>query len=359
MKKKLLTLAAAIMLVFAIGMTANAASGWQQQNGNWYYYNADGSQASGWLHLGNYWYYLNPARGNIMCCNEVYRINEKLYWFDENGHMLSNKWYELKFTDDSSWYYFGSDGAIVTGWKKIGNYWYYFDPGWEGEMIRSGLCQIDGGYYAFHDNGHMYENEWYSYPDPEGEKYYWLYYGEGGKEASGWKKIGGYWYYFDPDDDNFMHGEGWEEIDGKGYYFDEKGRMAAGKWIYYASADAWCYYKTDGSEASGWEKIGGKWYYLDPEDDNFMLSDVIYEFDNGDVYAFNKGGDMAVNIWAKDASSGEWYLIGSNGKAMTGWQKVDGAWYYLDPSSKVMYAGGTYKIGGKNYTFASSGKWLY
>lgn len=30
-------------------------------------------------------------------------------------------------TDGSSWYWFGSDGAMATGWRSIAGSWYYFD----------------------------------------------------------------------------------------------------------------------------------------------------------------------------------------------------------------------------------------
>ena len=39
----------------------------------------------------------------------------------------------------------------------------------------------------------------------------------------------------------------------------------------------------------------------------------------------------------------------------TGWQNLNGTYYYLDPSTGVMYAGTTVTIDGKQYSFDSNG----
>lgn len=51
--------------------------------------------------------------------------------------------------------------------------------------------------------------------------YYWTNEGI----VSGWKEIGGKWYYFGSG--NIMYQSGWKEIGGKKYYFYEDGAMAA------------------------------------------------------------------------------------------------------------------------------------
>ncbi|NHM16848.1 hypothetical protein GMI69_09355, partial [Eggerthellaceae bacterium zg-887] len=50
-------------------------------------------------------------------------------------------------------------------------------------------------------------------------------------------------------------------------------------------------------------------------------------------YHFEKSGKMTNTKWFQDAD-GEWYLLnqshkGSYGSMLTGWQKVDGGWYYM------------------------------
>ena len=52
----------------------------------------------------------------------------------------------------------------------------------------------------------------------------WLY-NENGKPVTGWKQLGGQWYYFDPT--GLMQHGGWKQINGKWYYFHTDGSMAA------------------------------------------------------------------------------------------------------------------------------------
>ena len=54
--------------------TENQKSGWQVEDGGWYYY-ADGQRATGWL-WDNGWYYLNPENG-LMITGELQLGNRK------------------------------------------------------------------------------------------------------------------------------------------------------------------------------------------------------------------------------------------------------------------------------------------
>ena len=51
------------------------------------------------------------------------------------------------------------------------------------------------------------------------------------------------------------------------------------------------------------------------------------------------------------------YYFAADGKMTTGWQKVDGSWYFLQKDGK-MVAGAWYSIDGKSYYFNGSGKLL-
>lgn len=74
------------------------ASGWQQNGGNWSYYE-DNSAVIDWK-----------------------KINGKWYYFDGNGVMTTN-WQKVS----GAWYYMDNSGAMLTDWKKISNAWYYFN----------------------------------------------------------------------------------------------------------------------------------------------------------------------------------------------------------------------------------------
>ena len=73
-------------------------SGWQQNGGNWSYYE-DNSAVTDWKKINGTWYY-----------------------FDGNGVMTTN-WQKVS----GAWYYMDNSGAMQTDWKKISNVWYYFN----------------------------------------------------------------------------------------------------------------------------------------------------------------------------------------------------------------------------------------
>ena len=85
-----------------------------------------------------------------------------------------------------------------------------------------------------------------------------------------------------------------------------------------------------------WTQINGIWYYLEP-------------------------GGFAATGWK--AINGYWYAFDESCAMRTGWFNDGGTWYYLRPSTNVPAAGpqgamlsnGTWYIGGKYYSFNSSG----
>ena len=93
----------------------------------------------------------------------------------------------------------------------------------------------------------------------------------------------------------------------------------------------WRYQNADGSYLAGtWESIGGIWYH------------------------FDNSGYMQTG-WQK--ISGDWYYFESSGAMKTGWVKSGSDWYYLK-SDGVMAASATLTIGGTEYSFDSSGRWI-
>ena len=89
----------------------------------------------------------------------------------------------------------------------------------------------------------------------------------------------------------------WAKIGGKWYYFDPDGKMLANAWHY--TTPYWYYLKSDGSMATGWQEVGGKWYYLRKATDlarmggkeGAMLANCSYAIPSGGkVYHFNSSG---------------------------------------------------------------------
>ncbi|WP_415339543.1 M14 family zinc carboxypeptidase [Clostridium perfringens] len=246
-------------------------SGWQEIEGNWYYFNSNGNMKTGWEEINGYWYYFN--NDGIMQTGWQ-EIGGKWYYFRPDGNMRVG-WEQI----NGYWYYFGSDGSMQTGWQEVGGIWYYFRP--DGNM-KTGWEEING---------------------------YWYYFNGDGVMQTGWQEIGGVWYYFRPDGNMRI---GWEEINGYWYYFGSNGAMQTG---WQELGGTWYYFRTDGNMKVGWEEIDGKWYYF--------ATDGVLETNKvvGDWYINNDGvGNQIVTegVYGKSGKGRdlEYYRIGHGKKVL-------------------------------------------
>ena len=277
---------------------------WQQENGVWYYYNADGERATGWLEDGGNLYYLNP-----------------------DGSMATG-WQQI----DGKWYYFRSWGAayrneIFTD-PSDGNIYYGLS---DGSMAKSSWIQIDGKWYYFRSWGAAYRNEIFTDP-ADGNIYYGL--SDGSMAKSSWIQIGGKWYYFrswgaayrneiftDPSDGNIYYGlsdgsmakSTWIQTGGKWYYFRSWGAAYRNE-IFTDPADGNIYYgQSDGSMAKNtWITKGGKKYYFRSWGAAYH-NEIFTDPANGNIYYGSSDGSVVVNQWVQ--TSGGRYRFDSQGRA--------------------------------------------
>ena len=392
-----------------------AAGGWIDRSYDAYgetvherlYAGADGALAMGWLQIDGAWYYFTPA----MECGGMTSIDGAFYFFNEDGKLAADGWVRRSYGDPpDSWdlvFYALPSGRLVEGWRQIDGEWYYFTPA----MTDNGSATFDGGetWYFFYDDGRMARGGWvhevYTFYGVTTEN--WYYADDSGRLAKGWKAIDGWWYYFGPwmysdcteeiggssytfDGQGHWTGgrptvPGWNRIDGKWYYYDENLNrrtywlQTGGKWYYLGgdgamrtgwvkSGGSWYYMDGSGAMQTGWVKSGGKWYYLD--DSGAMRTGWVksggkwYYMDDsgamrtgwvksgGSWYYLDDSGAMRTG-WVK--SGGSWYYLDESGAMRTGWVKSGGSWYYLDGSG-AMLAGVTRSIGGRNYSFDTSGR---
>lgn len=182
----------------------------------WSYVKNDGTQANEeWLKLSDgQWYYFGVS--GIMAANgwvltSLKNNNSKEYYFDKNGHYLTNHWAYDKY--DKTWSYAKKDGTqAAADWLKSSDgYWYYFD-----------------------DYGVMVTNGWY---DTLSE--------------GSWKK-----YYFDKNGHPLTLHLTTE--------FDKNGSPIINHWVYDSKNKLWGYTKHDGTPAlEEWLKTpNGHWYYF-------------------------------------------------------------------------------------------------
>ena len=298
----------------------------------WYYANSDGVLQSSWQQIGGSWYYFSPY--SYYMCTGVTTIGGETYVFDSNGRWTKQTgWLEIKNGSNTTWYYIESDGNPAKGWKKIGGVWYYFET-YSGGMMKNGTRSIDGEWYAFASNGAWITGTgWQKFTYPNGSAQ-WIY-TENGKIITGWKKLGGTWYYFNPPY-GYMVSEDWL-IDGKIEQFNSSGAWTGTRktigWVQYAMD--WYYVdNTNGDLATGWRTINGVKYYFDP-DWNYMYGQGWWSID-GKGYYFARSGALQTDGFIY-TDWGERYYADADGVLQGGWLELDGVKYYFDPEYYYMY----------------------
>ena len=231
-----------------------------------------------------------------------------------NARTLNGNYYVCRLQDYASFYVDITTDVIttsLTGWQKIGRYWYYFSN-LSGTLIDQ-FAWLDKLYY-FDEYGIM--------------------------QNSGWKKVGGYWYYFNTSGAAAI---GWKQIDGEWYFFERYfGSLVQNDFV---TDNGKTYYMTgSGAMATGWRKINDKWYYFDPG--SGAMAKYAWKEIEGEWYWFNSEGQMVTGL---QTINGKVYYFTSGGQMVTGWKTVDGKRYYFTGSGAA--AKGWAKIDGKTYYF--------
>ena len=145
----------------------------------------------------------------------------------------AQEWYT---NAEGKWMYGEGDGYYVDGWKKIGNFWFFFNA-----------------------DGTAKQNEWFQ----DGSN--WYYCGNSCVAYSGWGKVDGSWYYFSKA--NVMC-TGWIRPSNSYYYLNP----------------------TSGKMVTGWAQIGGKWYYFSTDSNN--LGAMLTSTTTPDGYQVGADGAM-------------------------------------------------------------------
>ena len=189
------------------------ASGWTEENGNWYYYDSYGEPLRDtWKKSGNDWYYLDSdgVRASSMQIDE--------YYVGEDGKRVTMQWVSVENEDywyeedeqEFLYYYYGRDGkALTSTWASINGSWYYFN---EDSVMETGSVTIDG----------------YNY-----------YLGEDGSRRTGWVLL-----EEETDDPEVL--ESW-------YYFDNSGKRVENEVDRKIQGDYYTF--VDGRMQTGWFKL--------------------------------------------------------------------------------------------------------
>lgn len=216
-----------------------AITGIVNDNGTFYYVNADGNVKTGWVNDQNHWYFVN---NDATCKQGWYKYYGKWYYLDANDETypssaVTNQAKEINGIK----YHFDENGAIKTGWINDDDHWYFYD----------GNASLVSGWYKYY-------GKWY-YLDESGQGYMY----------TGWLDLNGQWYYLNAYGSMLT---GWINVKGTWYYMDASGVMCTG---WKQIAGTWYYLHSGGNMAIGWLKDNNQWYYLNSS--GAMLHDTYFE----------------------------------------------------------------------------------
>lgn len=274
--------------------------GWQLADGNWYYYNEDGTPYNGWLDDKFY-----ISKGKMMT-NVFVRINdEKTNYVGYDGTVQKGWIHEI----GNAWSYADSDGTVVSNdWRFIAGKWYYFDGI---SMVYDTIKEIDGVTYLFDENGaevkSIYTIGWLQ--DKDGR---WFFKDKTGLVKDTIREINGITYYFAYDGHMYANECASVLVDGSyGFYWiDANGKID--------TKDGWkydgehYYYVLNGKIATGEQTINGKEYYLIPE--------MIIGIYDGELYGSSGAKIKVTTGWYSVVNNGQtdWYYF-KDGSLYSGW----------------------------------------
>ena len=233
-----------LFLVLLFCFTVQAQASWVLNGDGTYSYQLDDGTVAMDQWIGKKYYV--DANG-IRAVGKQQVDSEWYYFSGEDGQVLKKQWIK----DGGDRYYASEDGSLYTkGIYQIGKYKYLFDDAGvmqkgectfkkktyylnqqNGRMLRSLWIKIGKKYYYFGDNGAMLKDKWLSgYTYYVGSKGFrvtktWKngrYLGSDGKAYSGFRKVGGEHYYFDPKTHKRVTNT-LVTISGKRWYFDADG----------------------------------------------------------------------------------------------------------------------------------------
>ena len=341
---------AAALLAIGASMTSFAATGWQEEDGTWVYYNRAGEKvANSWEYSGDNRFYLDDA-GN-MATDSLIEDNDDYYYVDANGAMVRNRWVAIDNESagednqpDVWWYYFQANGkayknshASGTIFKRVINgKTYCFDE--DGKM-QYGWVKKDDGVTDYDDNAYQ--------------------------EAE---------YYFGDENDGAMS-IGWREIALSDVADAEDEQPGDSYWD--SDQVRWFYFKASGAKqtSSTNKTINGRKYGFD------QYGRMIADWHNNSLGAAtyqnasrrgssNNATATATAAYAKDFM---YFSSPEDGARFTkGWFKVvpgyylnyadydngTDRWYYADGNGNL-YAGQIKTIKGKKYAFDLKGGMIY
>lgn len=239
-----LVLVGVLVTVGAVIVIGNSIdrSGWQTENGQYFYLNPKGERITGWLEAEDGSQYYFGADAAMVTGRQ--EIDGETYWFSAGGRMRTG-WME----EDGTVRYLRADGTAATGWNEVDGADRYFLP--DGALAM-GWHSVDGERRYFTDDGTV-ASGWQMV---DGSRYYF----NSGTVATGWLRLEEGTYYLDGSGHCVT---GLNQIDGKTYYFFQSDGMQHTGWL--DLGENRYYFGEDGAAVSGWQDIDGTHSYFNED----------------------------------------------------------------------------------------------
>ena len=347
---------AAALLAIGASMTSFAATGWQEEDGTWVYYNRAGEKvANAWEYSGDNRFYLDDA-GN-MATDSLIEDNDDYYYVDANGAMVRNRWVAIDNEEageenqpDVWWYYFQANGKAYKNTHASGNIF---------------KKVINGKTYAFDEDGKM--------------QYGWIKKDDGvtDYDDNAYQEAD---YYFGDENDGAMS-IGWREIALTDVSDADTEQPGDSYWD--SDQVRWFYFKSSGMKqtSSTNKTINGRKYGFDQYgrmiadwhgSEDASSSNAISK-ENSDLSRRGTSNNATARATTKYAKEFMYFSSPEDGARFTkGWFKVvpgyylnykdydDGndRWYYATGDGKIA-AGEIKAIKGKKYAFDLKGGMIY
>mgnify|MGYP003083905654 FL=1 len=244
-----------------VGTDAPNPNGYySDDNGNWYYKNANGDNLTGAQIINGQKVFF---RDNGQQVKGAYgnSYGDLYAFYDVNsGNLVTNRYIDFM----GNWFYVGKDGKPVKGPRNIDGqdvFFNYRGVQAKGDFGRDGVYMPE--YYYDKDNGRKVTKAGFI-KDNRGLTYYL---DEKGEKVLGLHEINGDLYYFRQGGayKYTQLGDMWQDsinyIDGKIYYFDQFGKAAKNRFVF--TEGAWHYFYGDGTAATGAVQINGQKLYFD------------------------------------------------------------------------------------------------
>ena len=340
---------------------------WVQFGNKWRYYGADTTYCTGqFVYMNDEFYAFDDDGFALSGWQKIgdywYYLTEKglsltsqwvdgdMYYVDADGKMVTNKW-----IDDSN--YVGADGKkTVNAWEQVNGKWKYKLG--DGTYASQRMVLYNGKYYAVDYDGYMvtdgtaYVSNYNVIGDNVSGT---VHAGKDGFLDKGWyTNSSKTTYYFG--DNYFAYGTGLYTIEGKQYYFQYERLVKSGNFVYdgkvYIADANGVATLMDTTGQTKWVQLNGAWYYLK---DGVALTNTLEEIDGSYYYFNNEGLMLSCQTFEYDNHK---YYADSNGvvamKKNTWVQTDNGQTIYYKEDGGLVYDT-TFTIDNKLYKFSYDG----